>query len=134
LHSDHERIAVERLAIDDSCPSPEVTRQGPKIQPVIQFPGFTQNDASAVGAYVFRNAFLRTKTHIQAAEVHSYRQWHTFFQPTRNRFHEIPHGPEQNWEGGLRGGYDPLIILSPQRNGQKFEVPRGFNLRNSGAP
>jgi hypothetical protein len=116
LHSDHERIAVERLAIDDSCPSPEMTRQGPKVQPIIQFPGFTQNDAGAVGAYVFRNAFLRTKTDIQAAEVHPYRQGNAFFQPARNRFHETPHGPEQNWEGGLRGGYDAFIILPPRRN------------------
>ncbi len=79
------------LAIDDSRSSPEITRPGPQIQPLIQFPGIRRNDARAVGAYVFRKALLRTMADIQTAEIHSYRQGKAFFQPARNRLHQRPH-------------------------------------------
>src|SRR6266849_3169669 len=103
LQSDGERIAVEGLAIDDPSPGPEMTRQGPQIQPLIQFPGITQNDAGAVGTYVFRKALLRTMTDIQAAEVHSYCQGNAFFQAARNRLHETPHCPAQKLGGWVSG-------------------------------
>ncbi len=91
LQSDGEGIASEGFAIDDSRPSPEIARQGPQIQPLIQFPGISGDDARAVGAYVFREALMRTMADIQAAQIHSYRQGSTFFQPARDGLHETPH-------------------------------------------
>ncbi len=60
-----------------------------------------------MGAYVFREAFLRTMTHIQAAEIDSYGQGNTFFKPARNCLHETPPRLQVNGEGWVfEGGND----------------------------
>jgi hypothetical protein len=45
-----------------------------------------------MGAYVFREAFLRTMADVKAAEIHSYGQGNAFFETPRNCLHETPHG------------------------------------------
>jgi len=80
----------QRLAIDDSRPGPEISRQGPQIQPVIPLPRSSRNDAGAVGAYVFRKGLLRRMANIETAEIYPYGQRGPIFQPARNRLHETP--------------------------------------------
>ncbi len=91
MQSDGERMESHGLAIDDSRAGPEISRPGPQIQPLIQFPRIRRNDAGAVGAYVFRKALLRAMADIQTAEIHSYCQGNAFFRPARNRLHQRPH-------------------------------------------
>ena len=90
MQSDRIRVVPEGLTIDDPRASPEITWQRPHIQPFVQSPRVSRNDAGAVSAYVFRKAFLRTLPNIQAAEIHSYGQGNAFFKPPRDSLHETP--------------------------------------------
>jgi hypothetical protein len=60
-------MVSEGLAVNDSRPSPEITRQGPQIQPFIQSQWITRHHARAMGAYVLRKAFLGAMADIQSA-------------------------------------------------------------------
>ena len=82
----------EGFAIDDARPSPEITRQGPEIQPLIQVPGIIRNYAGTVVAYVFGEALLRGMADIETAEIDSYGQGNAFFQSASDGLQETPHG------------------------------------------
>ena len=90
MQSDGKRVLPTGLTIDDARARPEISWQRPQIQPFIESPWASRNDTRAVGAYVFRETFLRTMAHVQAAEIHPYGQGNTFFEPPRNSLHETP--------------------------------------------
>src|SRR5260370_20998816 len=77
----------EGVAIEDSRTSTEIPRQRPQIQPLIALPGIARNNANAVAAHIFRDSLLRRMADIQAAEIHSYCQGYTPFQPARDGLH-----------------------------------------------
>jgi hypothetical protein len=78
LQSNRKLIATERFAIDHSCACTETPRQGAHIQALVRFPWLAGNHASAVGAHVFRDGFLRSLTDIQATKVYSDLERETF--------------------------------------------------------
>jgi len=110
LESDGKGITSEGFAINDSRPSPEITRQGPQIQPLIQLPGIAGNDSHAVGAHVFGQGLLRWVADIETAEIDSYGKGNAFFHTARNGLHETPHGLAQNGLVDVGGGNDSDII------------------------
>ena len=87
MESDGEGMMSEGFAIDDSRPSPEISRQRPQIQPLIPLQGIARNNAHAVAANVFRDALLRRLADIQTAEIHSNCQGNAWFQPARDGLH-----------------------------------------------
>jgi hypothetical protein len=95
LESNGEGMNSQGLTIDDARPSPEIARQGPEIQPLVQIPGTIRNHASAVGAYIFGKALLRGVADIETAEIDSYSHGSAFFQSASDGLHETPHGLTQ---------------------------------------
>jgi hypothetical protein len=93
LQSNGERIRAEEIAVDYTGPGPEIPWGRPQVQPVIQLPRFAGNDARTVSAHILCNAFLGTKTDIQAAKIHPYGKWKSFFKPASNCLHETPQCP-----------------------------------------
>jgi hypothetical protein len=110
LESDCERMDSEGLAIHDSCAGPEITRQGPKIQPFIELPGIARDHSRAVGTYVFGETLLGRMANVQTAEIDSYGQGNAFFQAAGDSLHQTPHGLTQNGLVGVGGGNDKQII------------------------
>jgi len=72
MESDGEGMMSEGFAIDDSRPSPEISRQRPHIQPLIPLQGIARNNAHAVAANVFRDTLLGRLADIQTAKIHPY--------------------------------------------------------------
>jgi len=100
----------KRFAINDSSASPEVTRQGPEIQPFILFPGSGGDDAGSVGAYILCKGLLRGMPDIETAEIHSYLERGAFFQTASNGLHGTPRVLAKFQENGCRGGNDKAMI------------------------
>ena len=90
LQTNGEGIVPQRLTINDTGPSPEIPRQRPQVQPLIEPEGIVRNHTRAMGAHVFRKGLMRTMTDIQAAEIHSYGQGKAFFHAARDSLHETP--------------------------------------------
>jgi hypothetical protein len=95
MESDGEGINAEGLAIDDSCPSPEITRDGPQIQPFVPLPGIAGNHPGTVGAYVLRQGFLGRMADIETTEIDSDGESNTILHSARNSLHGTPHGRTQ---------------------------------------
>ena len=112
LESDGEGVDSEGFAIDHSCPSPKISRQGPKIQPLIELPGIARNHTNAVGAHVFGEALLRRMANIETAEIHSNGQGNALLHSADDGLHGTPHGLTQNGLVGAGGGSDKDIVRS----------------------
>ena len=103
-------MTSEGFAIDDARSGPEIARQGPEIQPVIQIPGTIRNYTDAMSAYVFGKTLLRWVADVETAKIDSYSQGNALFQSAGDGLHETPHGLTQNGLVGVGGGDDEEII------------------------
>jgi hypothetical protein len=83
-------MGTSGLTINDPCSGSKITPKRTEVQPLLRFTGLIREDANSVTADVFRDAFVRSMAHVQAAEVHSYCQRDAFFRPVCQSLHKTP--------------------------------------------
>src|SRR5207249_10413623 len=90
LQTNGEGIVPQRLTINDTGPSPEIPRQRPQVQPLIEPEGIVRNHTRAMGAHVVRQALVGTMANVKATEIHAYGKRRAFFDTKRDCFHGTP--------------------------------------------
>ena len=105
-----ERVHSQRLAIGNARAGAEVSLRRMQVEPFVSLPRLTGNNARAMRADVFCNAFLGSLADVQAPKIHSYCNGQPSFQALGHSFHGTPRAYRAGWEAEYRGGNDHTII------------------------
>src|SRR6266852_4039598 len=105
-----ERVHSQRLAIGNARAGTEVSLRRMQVEPFVSLPRLAGNDARAMRADVFCNAFLGALADVQAPKIHSYCNGQPRFQALGHSFHGTPRAYRAGWEAEYRGGNDHTII------------------------
>ena len=82
-----ERVHSQRLAIGNARAGTEVSLRRMQIEPFVSLPRLTGNNARAMRADVFCNAFLGALADVQAPKIHSYCNGLAIFQTASQSLH-----------------------------------------------